>query len=455
MNRREFIVGSLAATGVGVPAQLGFGARQFACVADRVFDGERVLPDHAVVVEGRTVAAVVPATSLPTDMPRLSEPGCTLLPGLIDVHTHYMRWEGPQFLAWGVTTIRDTGNALKWILARRAEWRRRRRPRILCVGPLLDGPSPIHPLVSRACRDRADAIAAVREIAAAGVDGIKLYVGLSPEWIADMARESHAAGLPVSMHCPGGSVVTAARAGVDEFHHLDGILGVVWPDHPPGWLELWGTPEFRGMGDKQREVADLVRDSGMAATPTLAYWHSQSRVRSPSYIGWAERRLVPPELVSLQSPAEPDVEGARQWRRALAAAQRFVRLLLDRNVRVLPGTDTPCGAVAPGLSLWRELSLLVGAGMSPMQALQAATSDAADFLGRPDLGRLRPGCAADMVFVHGGPTTRIPPMPGVAALLRAGVPYRPADLLAEAEKGVFDVEGDPWMDQFRAHAAKA
>jgi hypothetical protein len=60
-----------------------------------------------------------------------------------------------------------------------------------------------------------------------------------------------------------------------------------------------------------------------------------------------------------------------------------------------------------------------------------------------------------MVFVRGDPTAHVAALPGVAATLREGVPYRPADLLAEAEEAVFDVEGDPWMDQFRGHAAKA
>ena len=457
MDRRDFIVGTLAATGLGAAAQVDVDASEgpFACVADRVFDGQQVLRDHAVIVEGRTIAEVVPTASLPPGLRRLSLPGCTLVPGLIDVHTHFMGWEGPLFLGWGVTTVRDTGNALEWILARRAEWQHHPWPRILCVGPLLDGPSPFHPLVSRACRDLSDAVAAVRQTAAAGVDGIKLYVGLGPEWVPHMARESHAAGLKVSMHCAGAGAVVAARAGVDEFHHLDGIVDAVWPGHPPGWLNLWGAPEFPGTWDRQQELADLIRESGMAATPTLAYWDSQWRVRSPGYIVSDERCPVPPELARLQSPGEPNAEAAEQWRRALAAAQRFTGLLLERGVPVLTGSDTPCGPVPPGLSLWRELSLLVEAGMTPQQALRAATLDAADFLRRSDTGRLRPSAAADMAFVRGDPTVRLPREPEVVATIRDGTLYQHADLLAAARKAASDLEHDPWMAQFRAHAARA
>jgi hypothetical protein len=423
-----------------------------AYVAGRVFDGLRVLTGHAVTVSGGTVTGVVPTGALPPGVPTLTEPGCTLLPGLIDAHTHFLRWQGPQFLAWGVTTIRDTGNALEWILRQREESARRPWPRILCVGPLLDGPSPFHPLVSMGCPDRASAVAAVRTLAAAGVDAIKLYVRLDPGWIADMARESHAAALRVSMHCTGAGAAVAARAGVDEFHHLDGVLDVVWPGHPPGWLDAWGEPGLEATLDKQRELADLVAERGTTATPTLAYWRSQWRGRMSSRATREERRLVPPELVRLQSPG-PDAAGAAKWHRALVGAQGFVGLLLERDVRVLAGTDTPCGALAPGLSLWRELSLLVEAGMSPIAALRAATSGAADFLGKRRLGRLREGCAADMVLVRGDPTARLDPSPEVVATIRDGVLHRPADLLAPAGAGDSDVDGDPWMEQFRAHAA--
>jgi imidazolonepropionase-like amidohydrolase len=156
-------------------------------------------------------------------------------------------------------------------------------------------------------------------------------------------------------------------------------------------------------------------------------------------------------MVTLQSPAKPNVAGADRWRRALGAAQGFVRLLLERGVRVLPGSDTPCGALVPGRSLWRELSLLTGAGMTPEQALRAATSDAADFLGKADLGRLRPGAVADMVFVRGNPTERIPRRPEIIATVHGGVPHAHADLLAAADAAISQPCDDPWMLQFRAH----
>ena len=413
----------------------------------RVFDGTRILADHAVLVAGGVVSAVVPRDSVPAEAVRHHEADCTVLPGLIDTHVHFMRWQGPQFLAFGVTTVRDTGNDLKWILDRRGEWERNPWPRILCVGPLLDGPTPTHPVVGRPCKDLADAVRAVRETVNAGVDGIKLYVGLDPRWLPAMAAESHAGGRKASMHCAGGGVLAAARAGVDEFFHLDGILVDVWPDRPPGWLDLWGLPEFDRTLDQQRAVADSIRESGITATPTLAYWDSQWRIRTPDSLGPEDLRYTPPAMIQWEA-VPPAPSSSEQWRRALGAAQRFVGLLSERGVPILVGSDVPCGLVPPGRSLWRELELLVEAGLSPRQALRAATCDAAAFLDRPDLGRLTPGSAADMVLVRGDPLECIPSRPDIVLVVRDGVVYRPEDLLPTTQQSLDD---EPWAVQFKRH----
>lgn len=396
------------------------------------------------------MSQVVPRASVPEGTTHYHEPECTILPGLIDTHVHFMRWQGPQFLASGVTTVRDTGNPLEWILQRRGEWQAHRWPRILCLGPLLDGPVPCHEIICRPCADLAAALTAVREVAQQGVDGLKFYVGLNPQWLPAMVEEGHARGCRISMHCAGGGVLASAQAGVDEFFHLDGILADVWPDHPPGWLDLWGLPEFDRTFDLQREVADRVQRSGITATPTLAYWDSQWRIRTVDSLGPEDLCHTPPPMIAWQA-LSPDPIGSARWQRALHAAQRFVGLLLEREVPLLAGSDVPCGLVPPGGSLWRELSLLVEAGMSPLQALRAATADAAAFLGRKELGTLAPGSVADMVLVRGNPLETIPSRPDIALVVHNGVVYRPDELLAaEAES----LEDEPWAEQFRRHWEK-
>ncbi|MHB9034449.1 MAG: amidohydrolase family protein, partial [Anaerolineae bacterium] len=419
----------------------------------RVFDGERLLPEAAVIVAGGLVEDVLPCNSLPAGLPLVAAPGCTLLPGLIDTHIHFMRWSGPLCLAWGVTTVRDCGSDLAWILARREEARRRPWPRILCLGAFIDGPDPVHPLNAFACATRQEAVAAVEEQAAAGVDGIKLYVGLPNDWLPEIVRAAHCLGLKVSRHCQAGGVLAAARAGVDEFYHLDGILNDVWPAAPAGWLERWGAPGLEDTRARQREVARDLIDSGITATPTLAYYDSQARAYAPGFRIEPRLTLIPGEIITTQTPTDPDEAASALWLRALAGAQRFCGLLQAEGVPFLAGTDIPCGAQLPGLALWRELSLLEGAGLTPLQTLKAATSAAADFLEHPELGRLRAGAAADLVCVRGNPLEGIPDKPDIAWTMRAGLLHTPDELLAEAALLRDDLADEPWQKQFAWHAA--
>lgn len=413
----------------------------------RLFDGVRNLGDQAVLIKDGRVLDVVPRDKIPDGITHYQEADCTILPGLIDCHVHFMRYQGPQFLAYGVTTVRDTGNDLQWILARREEWASKPWPRILCLGPILDGPQPVHEQVCRKCVDMADAVAAVKETAKADVDGLKFYVGLDPAWIPAMAEAAHGAGRKVSMHCAGGGVLSAARAGVDEFFHYDGMLADLYPDRPRAWLNAWGRPDFAETLDRQRSVADGIRASNITATPTLAYWDSQWRIREDGWRDSEDLRYTPSAMADWQA-VPPDQKLRDEWRRALEAAQRFTGLLLEREVPLLAGSDVPCGVIPPGLSLWRELSLLVGAGMSPERAIRAATSDTAAYLGRPELGRLSSGAVADLVLVRGNPLDAIPDKPDVLLTLHNGSLYRPKDLLARDEASLDD---EPWARQFKQH----
>ncbi len=424
-----------------------------AYTAEQIFDGDRFLQDHAVIVEGDTIAAVTPLANLSPDIPLQQHAGCTLAPGLIDIHMHFMRWKGPLFLAYGVTTIRDTGNDLPFILQCRDEWPQHAWPRIISLGPLLDGKPPGHALVARPINDVEDAVDAVNETAAAGVDGIKLYASIAAEWIAAMVEASHAAGLKTSMHCLPHGVLVAARAGIDEFYHLDGILADVWPDHPPGWLSTWGDPDFDKTWDRQQEVADAIAEIGLTSTPTLAYWDSQCRMRRQDGPYPEELQYMPADLF-LWSSATPDPEIGAKWCRALEAAQRFQGLLLERNVPVLAGSDTPCGGILPGQSLWRELALLIEAGLAPLDALCSATSAAADFLERPELGRLQKGNIADLAIVRGDLARHIPDRPTVERVVRSGVAHQPDALLQEAQTIDPAWRDEPWGRQFAQHWTK-
>lgn len=398
----------------------------------------------AVLIEGERIAAVLPLGEIPAGVPVLAAPGCTLLPGLIDMHVHFMRWEGPLYLAYGVTAIRDVANPLEYILAARAEAPRQAWPRIFTTGPALDGPLAHWPEISRGCADLADACRQVRELAAAGVDGIKLYVRLPAEWVADIVTTAHEVGLPVMMHCQAQGVLASGRAGIDEFFHLDGLMGDIWPDCPVGgWLELWGHEAFPTTWERQQQVADEIARLGLIITPTLTVWELFCRMLFQQQPEADDAPYLPRQLVTWLTSTEVEPELGAQWSRAIEHAQRFLGLLIERQVRVLSGTDVPWTHHLPGHLLWRELAFLTSAGMTPLDALRAATAQAARTLRTDELGRIAPGCQADLMLVDGDPTQAIPARPTIAAVVKAGRVYDQATLLAMATRDAGDIALEP------------
>jgi imidazolonepropionase-like amidohydrolase len=104
-----------------------------------------------------------------------------------------------------------------------------------------------------------------------------------------------------------------------------------------------------------------------------------------------------------------------------ASAVQNVKAVSAAGVTILAGTDGPLPPTEPGKSLHRELELLVEAGLTPLQALAAATSAPARAFGLPDRGRIAPGLRADLVLVDGDPTVDITATRRIVAVWKRGV----------------------------------
>jgi len=421
------------------------------CTAARLFDGERVLSDQALLIEGGTIRDVLSTAAVPTGLPTLAAPSGTILPGLMDLHIHFTSWQGPLYLAWGVTAVRDVANDTAWILAKRAEAKRHPWPRIYCVGEALDGPNAYWAFC-RKCPDATTACTGVRELAGLGVDGIKLYVGLETAWLPEIVTEAQRVDLPLMMHpfdAPG-----AIDAGVEELFHLDGLLDAVWPAHPAGWLEVWGHPDFPTDPTNRLRLADRIAAAGTIMTPTLHYWHFAHTVRRGNPADPCIPALNMQWLTGMPGyTADPD--GAAQYERALAHVREFMGMLIERDVLILAGTDEPFGLLPPGQSLWRELELFTECGMTPILAMKTATSLAADRLRLTDRGRLRPGYAADFVVVNGDPTVRITAVPEIQAVVRDGQVYDPGALQEQSAAYAATIEDELVGMEFRRLATQA
>ncbi len=382
----------------------------------QVFDGREVRPRTSVLVDGGRIAAVgdgVPAHGAEV----VPGAGRTLLPGLIDAHVHITRPGLRHGFAFGVTTQLDMFADPRVLRAVRAEAARGgcvSDVRSAGTGATAPGGHPAqlvhHGLFGEfpALASAAGAAAFVAARVAEGSDYLKVFASSVPgaehlpalpaDAVAALVAAAHAHGLLAVVHATDvRSALAAVRAGADGLVHLPF-------DRPAG-------PDF---------VAELAaRD--VFVVPTLTVLESFCG-RASTVEADAARVLDAAALDTLAATMAPAPAGGY----AAEHAARAVRPLADAGVCVLAGTDAGAPGTAHGLSLHRELALLVDAGLTPREALTAATSAPARRFGLRDRGEIAVGKRADLVVVDGDVTAGIRATRRIVAVCREGVLVRTA-----------------------------
>ncbi len=419
------------------------GAAPTTILCDHLFDGDRVIAHARVVVDGGRIASVSPAAA-DTPAAEGAQRRCRFaMPGLIDAHTHISGYHegipaGQPFepvkhflrlcVANGVTTVRDTGNALETIAYAR-EWSSRYGgPRIFSAGPLLDTP-PLTWAFSRIVRTADEGRRQVALLAAEGVDLIKAYRGITAEVleaVVDAARE-HGLGVAVdSQCCP---VIAASRIGVRSLEHMANVVDPLPPQsngHGPASRALHWAQVDPG-GDAMRALGETLAAHGTFIVPTLLvtrrWTFFDELVGDPNLEVMSAVMPYHRHLAMLGSPLGqrigrrfvkrymPVAELSRQERgeaqRGLEVIRETLRAYHGLGIPIAAGTDSPNPSLAPGFSLHQELAEMVRAGLGAVDALRAATSGGARLIGREDLGAIRPGVPADLLLVDGRPDEQI------------------------------------------------
>jgi adenylate cyclase len=380
-----------------------------------VIDGTGRAPivDAVIVVEGGKITAIGPAgvITTPRGATRLEVPGKTVIPGLIDMSVEsYADWMHPLFLRHGVTTVRDVSDNLDVVLIqrRRSQKPAQQRPRIFACGPIIDGPnSAFGPWKSRVVATAEEARRAARELLARQVDCLKAFEKLAPTQVQAIVEEAAAHGVPVTAQL---LATTSAEAVA---------LGVT------GLERTFSGAIARATTQELQALARLLAAKGVFVIPTLVNNEQLSRLLDPALRQEPLLQYVP--LAWFRWWDAP--YGVGQWTEAHSVRQRYFlsrkKALLEEfakaNGRVVAGSATPHPYVLPGAGLQRELELLVEAGLTPMQAISAATKVAAEFLGQEaHLGTLEVGKLADLVILGGNPLTDIHQVRQVEIVLRDG-----------------------------------
>ena len=346
-----------------------------------MFDGTRVLEDHAVAVTDDTITAVAPAGRLSGQGERIRFAG-TLLPGFIELHAHLRLGQVPPdvVLRHGLTTVRETGGPLAPPSGGDG------RLRLLAAGPILTAPRgyPVPVFGPDPALEVADIPAArqaVARLAAGGAAFIKMALepggspgapwtsghrpAYPPPWPVmplEVARaivgEAHAHGLIVSVHLSGpGGAALALDAGADEWAHV--------PCDP--------IP---------RELAARAAAEGVKVLSTLD---------TLSHCPGVAANAV---------------------------------LLGEAGIQLLYGTDLAHPDVPWGINA-HELMLMAHTayqGRSPLEVLSAATARAGEHLGLAPLGQLTEGAPADLIGVRGNPLEDFKPLEYPDLVISGGAP---------------------------------
>src|SRR5918997_511336 len=384
-------------------------------------DGTGVLPRHntTIVINGTEIVYVSNNTSLnnydiysfePKNVVDLT--GKYIIPGLFDMHAHvanvrknsYNQNESEyilrMLLAHGVTTIRNPGGPTEQSVALRENVSEGKivGPQIFTAGQLLNTPDIPVPFVEKQVRTEQDVRQEVRTQAAAGVDYIKLYVGLTPDLVEAAMNEAHINGKKVVGHLYMTSWTDAANLGIDALTHgvpvspfllseADRQEFLEFSDHPFNhllWLDLvdLNGPEINNM------ISALVNNE-IPVDPTLDIYEIITKESQYQYL----------------------------WPKVL----QLTKMLYDNGVTILSGSDIPNFDLVPGASLHHELELLVEAGISPLEIIKIATRNGAHALGiEEEVGTVEAGKQADMIILSDNPLDDISNTMKIEAVINNG-----------------------------------
>jgi len=382
----------------------------FAVVGVRVFDGREVMPEATVVVDNGVIVAVGPDVAPADGRPVVDGRGATLLPGLIDAHTHSWATALERAVVFGVTTQVDMFTDVEWARTMRreqAEGRALGRADLVSAGTLATAPGghgTQYGLSIPTISEVSQAAAFVEARLAEGSDFIKIVSEdgsgfghdlptLDRATIAALIEAARAQGVLAVVHATERS---RARSAIED--GADGLVHL-FADSAPG-----------------SDFAALVAERGAFVIPTLTVVESTVGVASGASL--IDDEDLGPYLTGEERAGLGQSFPANEGTIDIALAT--VHQLHAAGVPILAGSDAPNPGTGHGASLHRELELLVDAGLTPAAALAAATSVPAAVFSLADRGRIAPGLRADLVLVQGDPTTDIMASRRIRQVWKAG-----------------------------------
>jgi imidazolonepropionase-like amidohydrolase len=359
-----------------------------------------VLDDQTVLVADGRVQAIGPAGQVPVPAGAvvIEGRGRVVAPALIDMHAHLRRRELAQYLRAGVTTVRNMwGHPDIIAITREVAEGTTSGPTVHSLSNGFDANQPRWPY-TRLVDNASEADAAVQAAKAEGWQTIKVYQQLSAEVYDSIVQSAKRHGVEFAGHVPTAvPILHALAAGQRSIEHLGGYDQAITRRGGLGTFAWTSVDESRFASLIQRTV-----EAGTWNCPTLAIYVRLAQQHSPN-----EQAAI------------------------VANRRRFVAELSRSGARLLAGTDAGIDVVAPA-AIHEELREFVAAGLTPYQALRAATIDAAEYLRVSGLGTVAVGAPAELLLLDGNPLQDIGQTERIAGIIARGswYPLRALDSLA-------------------------
>jgi len=424
-----------------------------------------VTKHQTVIFSEDKITYVGPVKALSANHRIIDGSGKFLIPGLWDFHVH-LTYESDLtpvmpglFLSYGITSVRDTGGLLDKIVPVVQEMQKPGAiaPRVFFSGPLLDGSDVVYdgksrPEIGIQNASKQQARANIEALKAAGADFIKIYELVSEEIFYEMVAAARALNMPIDSHVPLSMRASVAGPEVDSIEHLRNIeldcathaeallaqrlLALENPNGLPGYEVRSGLHnaqriEALNAYDDDRCTRVLAKLTNTLQVPTLRL-NAMSNLQPYSRADW-------PDALS-----RVPLSTQKRWQKLIDTAgeeeERFMQFadwslfltnkMHQQGVPIGAGTDTPIRLSVPGYSLHSELEMLVLAGLTPLQAIGAATIEPARYFSiETELGQIAAGMKADLVLLDQNPMEDITNTKSIGQVITKGKVMTPAEIL--------------------------